>query len=115
MAAKNKYLQQMSETVDRTFNAGHRVGQQQIIDYLAIALNEEGYGYERIMRVLTRVSALNEEFFDALNEKRCAEADVLQERLDALLREICKGRDFMPFAERYPEIKHYVCGKLVKK
>lgn len=115
MTVKNRYMQRMTKTVDDMFNGGHRIGQQQIVDYLAIALHEEGWGYDRIMRVITRVYELNNEFFDALNEKRCDEADVLQERLDALLREICKGHEFMPFAERYPEIKHYVCGKLVRK
>lgn len=112
---KNSLAARMSRQSDDMFNSGHRVGQQQIIDYLAIALNEEGWGYDRIMRVITRVHDLNVEFFDSLNEKRCDDADVLQEHLDSLLREICKGHDFMPFAERYPEIKHYVCGRLVKR
>lgn len=79
------------------------------MDYLTLVLRDPDYmgsdifGRERIDRVFAGIKAYDLEFEKAYNPKN-VEADVLQERLDRMLREVY-GDELVPFMERQPYIK----------
>ena len=78
-------------------------------DTIIIALVEEfGFGYDRIMRVLRRWTEIRDTYEGALSPQKDPEGDVKQEHLDARIRAIMenagKEADFLPFAKRYPAI-----------
>lgn len=106
----NEYLRKQNEKFDAIFNTGHQLGQQQIIDYLQIALHDVGWGEDRIWNLLQQIYELNAHFFDAFDRKN-AEADVLQEHLDRALGDICKTRPLIPFKQRYDYIKQEKYGR----
>lgn len=108
MAIKNEYLAKEAEKKQRLLDAGVEHGAQKIIDYLTLVLRDPEYvgndifGRERIDRVIAGIAAYDKEFIRAYNVKD-PEADVFQDRLDRLLRDVY-GEELVPFAERQPHI-----------
>ena len=88
--------------------AGEMVGRQKIADLMALALNDpvvmgkDVLGPERIMRVYARLHELEAELAQAW--RKGDEQDYAQARLDRELKRIF-GSEFVPFAERYPDVK----------
>ena len=112
----NPLLEKHALERQAAFEVGWAIGYQQAMDYIAVALNEpETMGKsvmsgERIDRILRRVQELQREFMPAFNPRTDPEADVYQERLDALQRRIYKDR-FQDFRTRYPDLKEVLYGR----
>ena len=118
--AKNDFLARQRQREQEVFDAGLRIGRQQMCDYITLALREpevmgkDTFGAKRIVSVLQEVKRLMEEFSTAFD--KCDEADYYQEKLDRLLREaygdeIKEG--FFGFHDRYECVKKqdYFTGK----
>lgn len=108
MPKKNQFLAKEAERKQRVLDAGVEHGAQKIVDYLTLVLRDPEYvgsdvfGRERIDKVIAGIIAYDKEFIRAYNVKD-PEADVFQDRLDRLLREVY-GDELVPFAERQPYI-----------
>ena len=99
----NKYLEEKSRREQHIFELGEQIGIQKMLDYIYIAMNQlDGYGHDRCCRIYKKLVELTDYFHPAFTDN--VEADYKQEQLDGLLRQIC-GEDFVPFYERYPELK----------
>lgn len=112
--AKNDYLSRQRAREQAVFDAGMRIGRQQMCDYITLALrnpavmNKDTFAGKRIVLVLNEVKRLMEEFSPAF--EKCDEADYYQEKLDRALRdaygdEIRDG--FFSFCERYEAVKKF--------
>lgn len=118
--AKNDYLSRQRAREQEVFDAGLRIGRQQMCDYITLALREpsvmgkDTFGGKRIVAVLQEVKRLMDEFSPAF--EKCDEADYYQEKMDRLLRE-AYGDDikegFFGFHDRYECVKKqdYFTGK----
>ena len=69
-------------------------------------------GEERLQRLFEKVHEIDRFYDEAFTSS--PEADVMQEKLDARLRQIYKKGEFFPFAERYPFIKQFQYGRKKK-
>ena len=99
-----RYVDQMEALSRASLEIGVDAGMQKAADLLQAALALEGFGPDRLARIVQRASELGAEFDGAYG---CGpEADWLQERLDAILRKAC-GENFQPFRERNPHIKEF--------
>ncbi len=111
----NAYLEKQKAIQQELFETGIRLGNQQILDYLAIALNDadtmgKALGEEKIRRVLARIAELYEFFHPAFESTTNSEADYYQELLDRRLELLCKKQPLIPFSERYDELKQIRYG-----
>ena len=92
----------------RYLDIGLDSGAQIVHDMLCVALRDKQamgddvWGKERIVRLLTRLNELKEEFGPAFRPG--PEQDYMQEQLDGALREIF-GEATVPFAVRHPYIR----------
>ena len=111
---KNDYLSRQRARDQAVFDAGIRIGRQQMCDYITLALRnpavmkKDTFAGKRVVAVLNEVKRLMEEFSPAF--EKCDEADYYQEKLDMLLREaygdeIQEG--FFSFDERYEAVKKF--------
>ena len=118
--AKNDFLARQRKREQEVFDAGMRIGRQQMCDFITLALREpdvmrkDTFSGKRIVAVLQEVKRKMEEFSPAF--EKCDEADYYQEKLDRLLREaygdeIKEG--FFGFHDRYECVKKqdYFTGK----
>lgn len=103
---KNDYMRRIQADVRRKCETAIDIYQQYDMDTLLIALHTEfGFGYDRLKKVLDAWGTVHKHYEKALNYKY-VEADVLQEQMDNILREICEGhQEFYPFRERYPNVR----------
>jgi hypothetical protein len=93
------------------FEIGLRIGRQQMIDFLQLALQKKGFGEKRIWELLMEVQALNDEFRPAFDVKH-PECDPCRDRLDRAIAQNCgKEHPLIPFAERYEDLKQVVYGR----
>ena len=117
---KNDYLARKLQREQEVFDAGLRIGRQQMCDMITLALRDpeimgkDTFSGRRILKVLRKTNDLMNEFNRAF--EKCDEADYYQEKLDALLREaygdeITEG--FYAFHDRYECVKRfdYTTGK----
>lgn len=101
------YIQKLHGTKQALIDAGIQCGKQQIVDYLTLVLRDPVYvakdihGRERIAKILVGLHEYEKKFEKAYTKDK--EADVAQEHLDAMLREVY-GDDLVPFAERQPDV-----------
>lgn len=105
--AKNSWLlKKQKDEINKYANIAQTMMQQFMIDTLQIALHRsEGWGYERLTRLSAEWETVRREFYPAL-DPRDPEADVAQEHMDAVFREICDGkREIYPFSYRYDMLK----------
>ena len=92
----------------RYLDIGLDSGAQIVHDMLCVALRDKQamgddvWGRERIVRLLTRLNELKEEFGPAFRPG--PEQDYMQEQLDGALREIF-GEATVPFAVRHPYVR----------
>lgn len=112
--AKNDFLARQRKREQEVFEAGLRIGRQQMCDFITLALREpdvmrkDTFSGKRIIAVLNEVKRLMEEFSPAF--EKCDEADYYQEKLDCALREAYGDeiRDgFFSFDERYEIVKKF--------
>ena len=111
---KNDFLARQRKREQEVFEAGLRIGRQQMCDFITLALREpdvmrkDTFSGKRIVLVLQEVKKKMEEFSPAF--EKCDEADYYQEKLDMLLREAYGDeiRDgFFSFDERYEAVKKF--------
>ena len=114
---KNAFLEKQTRIQDNFWNAGMDTGMQLAADCFQAVLNDpdvmgkDVFGSKRIKRICDEVQRCIDYYFDALNVRN-PEADVMQEKLDAVLRRLW-GDELTPFQERYPMIKR--CSYVGKK
>ena len=117
---KNDFLKRQRKRDREVFDAGLRIGRQQMCDYITLALRnpavmgKDTFGGKRIVAVLQAVSKLMDEFSAAFD--KCDEADYYQDKLDRLLREAYGDEldeGFYSFHDRYECVKRfdYTTGK----
>lgn len=106
MAKQSAYLQRRDAVLDAVFWAGAAMAAQFAIDTLQMTMHQqEGWGYDRIMRVTHEWMETQREYRPALNCKD-PEADVRQVHMDRVLTQIISGKqELHPFESRYPELK----------
>lgn len=111
MAKQSAYLQRREAELDATFNAGAAMAMQFAMDTLQMALHQtEGWGYDRIMRITHNWVAVQREYKPAL-DCRNPEADVRQEHMDRVLKEIIRDKaELIPHAERYKDLRKVTYG-----
>ena len=56
---KNAYAKEQAELRRQLLNYGALVGQQFNVDMMCLALNEEGFGHDRIMRIIHRAANIS--------------------------------------------------------
>lgn len=100
----NRFLKTQSERDKSMRNYGALIGQQFDVDMMCLALSDEGFGYDRIMRVLTRAEEYRGYYKDCLNYT--VESDARFVQLDNALLKICHNHPdrFIPYTERYPGV-----------
>lgn len=111
--AKNDYLARRQQREQDVFDAGLRIGRQQMCDYITLALRDQAimgkdtFSGKRILKVLNAVNALVKEFYPAFD--KCDEADYYQEKLDRLLQEAYGNEleKFFSFHKRYEIVKQF--------
>ena len=112
--AKNDYLSRQRAREQEVFDAGLRIGRQQMCDFITLALREpdvmrkDTFSGKRIVAVLQEVKRKMEEFSPAF--EKCDEADYYQEKLDRLLREAYGDEiddGFFAFHDRYECVKKF--------
>ena len=118
--AKNDFLARQRQRDQEVFDAGLRIGRQQMCDYLTLALRDpetmgkDTFSGKRIVRVINKIHDIMCQFASAF--EKCDEADYYQEKLDRALREAYGDeiRDgFFSFCDRYEAVKkfNYKTGK----
>ena len=112
MGNKNTWLERQAEAKNAIMHSTERLTKQYMLDTLCIAIHEsEGWGYDRIMRLLDAWKDTREEYRLALCPND-SEADVAQEHMDRMLVQIINGKqELIPFAERYPDLRGIKYGK----
>ena len=112
--AKNDYLSRQRAREQEVFEAGMRIGRQQMCDYISLALRDQEtmgkdiFSGKRIIKVINKINDLMCKFASAFDQ--CDEADYYQEKLDCALREAYGDeiRDgFFSFNERYEAVKKF--------
>ena len=102
------YAQRRDALIRTAAEAGEMVGRQKMADLMALALNDPAVmgkdvlGPERIKRVYVKIHELEAKLAQAW--RKGDEQDYAQAKMDRELRRIF-GNDFVPFSERYPDVK----------
>lgn len=112
--AKNDFLARQRQREQEVFDAGLRIGRQQMCDYLTLALRDsetmgkDTFSGKRIIKVINKINDLMCKFASAF--EKCDEADYYQEKLDCALREAYGDEirgGFFSFNERYEIVKKF--------
>ena len=112
MAKQSEYLKRREAEWNAVFNAGAAMAMQFAMDTLQMTMHQqEGWGYNRIMRVTHEWMETQREYRPALNCKD-PEADVRQEHMDRVLAEIIRDKaKLIPFPDRYKDLKKVRYGR----
>lgn len=105
-------VERMAAEKQAAFDIGLRIGRQQTIDLLQLALQtKQGFGEKRMWELLIEMKDLFEQFHPAFDIKH-PECDVFREHLDRALAQNCgKEHPLVPFAERYEDLKQVSYGR----
>ena len=95
---KSAYLDRVKELRRAAQEATRKTFTQYLTDTACIALNDMGWGKDRIDKFLDLWGAAYDKFFDALRNE--PETDYCRVKLDERCKLICKT-EFKPFDERY--------------
>lgn len=96
------------------FDIGEEVGIQKMWDFLQLALRHpkvvksDFWGHDRIVRLFAVLTEIADKYKIAFTDDKMA--DVKQEEMDALLREVW-GDELQTFYERYPYLKQFDYSK----
>ena len=108
------YAQKQQALKRELVRVGVRFGEQRTLDLMEIALHRKGWGFDRINAFLDLLRELDQYYAPAW--EMTMESDVFQERLDAELRDIVKDKqEFIPFEQRYPEVRQLGYDKLPRR
>jgi hypothetical protein len=105
-------LERMAAEKQAAFDIGLRIGRQQSIDLLQLALqSKQGFGEKRMWELLTEMRRLYDEIAPAFDVEH-PECDWYREQLDKALTQSCgKEHPLIPFAERYEDLKQVSYGR----
>lgn len=107
MGGNNAYLKKLQQKYGEGLNLGMEYGEQYALDMMMICLHRQGWGYNRVDRLMREIKVAADYYADALHQ--CMEQDIKQEKMDAELRDLVKDNQvFITFKERYPGIQ--TCG-----
>ena len=105
MANQSGFLARMQAEKNAIMSVTEGVTRQFDVDTLQIALNRDGLGYDKIMRITLLWEEVRKEYNKALRPKD-PEADVAQEHMDREMVRIIRGKqELLPFSARYPDLK----------
>lgn len=95
------FLKKQAERDHQMRNYGALIGQQFNVDMVVLALNDFGFGYERIRKILDRASEHGKYYHICLDYS--VESDARFEQLDARMKYICRDHmdDYIPWEKRY--------------
>lgn len=108
MAKKqNAYLAKQENLRKVYADAAETVMRQFMIDTMQIAVSEEfGFGADRIERLIVKWGEIYTKYYPCLNATSSDEADVLRYKLDTEIKPLISERfAYLPFEERYPDLK----------
>lgn len=111
---KNAYAKEQAELRRQLLNYGALVGQQFNVDMMCLALNEEGFGHDRIMRIIHRAEKHGVYFHECLCLRRGKRRAVPSSLTAAPVHLPRPPEDFVPREERYPNVKVPGMGKKFK-
>ena len=80
---------------------------QYMVDTGCVALNNLGWGKDRIDKFMTEWGRVFDEFHEAL--EATPETDYVRSKFDERVKPICPEKDYKPFEDRYnylPDIKY---------
>ena len=110
----NHYLARQASVQIECINQGILCGQQYAIDMMEIALHRQGWGYDRIKRLVDQIHDIADYYAPSMHPGM--EQEVYQERMDRELRDLVKGRqEFATFEERYPLVRKNALQRMPKR
>lgn len=107
MSKQSGFLLKKEQEKEQLLRNAQDIVVQYMIDTLQITLRQEyGWGYDRIMK-LTELWRETRGYYKAAVEPRDAMADVAQEKMQRVFKDICayKKIEPIPFSDRYPYLK----------
>lgn len=107
MGKKNSYAAVLYEKRQTEREAIRKLFTQYLTDTACLALNDMGWGKDRIDTFLTKWGEEYDQFFDTL--RNLPETDYLRVKFDERIKAICKPEYYEPFEQRYPympEVKY---------
>jgi hypothetical protein len=96
---QSAFLQHMDDIRRAAQEASRKTWCQYLTDTAVIALNNLGWGEDRIRRFLDEWGDVYDMYFDALRDVE--ETDYCRDRLDGRLLPLCKQQPLEPFDKRY--------------
>ena len=117
MGSKNEYLKKQRQARQTVLDIGEEMGMQKMWDYVQLVLTDpevmstHKLTRERLEKVYKKLGEVADRYATCFTAD--VEADVLQEELDARLREIW-GNDLDTFYKRYPYFKKVRYDKPMK-
>lgn len=111
---KNSFLAKQQAIQRECVNQGIRHGQQYAIDIVEVALHRQGWGYDRIKRLIDQVTEIADYYAPSMRPGM--EQEVFQARMDRELKDLVKGRqEFATFEERYPLVRKNALQRMPKR
>lgn len=111
---KNSFLAKQQAIQHECVNQGIRHGQQYAIDIVEVALHRQGWGYDRIKRLVDDIRDIADYYAPSMHPGM--EQEVYQERMDRELKDLVKGRqEFATFEERYPLVRKNALQRMPKR
>ena len=92
-------VRQMHEVHRAAVEAARKTWCQYLTDTAVIALNNLGWGEDRIRKFLDEWGSVYDLYFDSLRD--VPETDYCRDKLDEGLLPLCKQEPLQPFDERY--------------
>lgn len=111
---KNSFLAKQQAIQRECVNQGIRHGQQYAIDIVEVALHRQGWGYDRIKRLVDDIRDIADYYAPSMHPGM--EQEVYQERMDRELKDLVKGRqEFATFEERYPLVRKNALQRMPRR
>lgn len=104
---QSAFLNRMDDIRRAAQEASRKTWCQYLTDTAVIALNNLGWGEDRIRRFLDEWGKVYDTYFDALRDQ--PETDYCRDKLDERLLPLCKQEPFIKFDDRYeflPDMKY---------
>jgi hypothetical protein len=101
------FLQEQQRIRREAQEASRKTFTQYLTDTAVIALNNLGWGEERIRRFIIAWGQAYDDYFDCL--RTVPEADYYRQKLDDRIRPLCTQEPFVRFEDRYeflPDLKY---------
>lgn len=108
------YVEKLQSVYKEGYHDGERCGQQQVIDAAMVYMTRKGVQGHALVDFFHEINAILDEYTAAWNPSQ--EQDIIQARLDGEIEYGLDGAtEFLPFRQRYPEIKSMGYDKPVRE